>query len=386
MIYLDNAATSFPKPETVHQAVLDAMKERGGNPGRSGHAMSIQAGQVVYKSRKLLADFFEVKNPMNVVFTSNATDALNLAILGTAQQGDHFITSSLEHNSTIRPLNFLQKNKVIDLTILSSSNNGLIDPEELRKKIRKDTKAVVINHASNVTGMIQPLLEISRLCREKETLLIADCAQSAGIIPINLKNTPVDILCAAGHKSMLGPRGTGFMILRDGFPIKDLRPSTFGGTGSLSDKIEQPDFLPDKYESGTLNVPGIAGLAAGVEYLNNFAGGMKAISEFKKKLRQKFCRQIMELDGCTNFSDPDKDNTGIISFNIEGFSASRITQVLSDKYGIMTRQGLHCAPLAHQTIGTFPEGTVRISFGLFTQASELDITLSALREIIEDKN
>jgi len=385
-IYFDNAATSFPKPDAVYTSVYNCMQVYGGNPGRSGHKMSIQAGQMVFKTRKALAEFFGVKNSMRVIFTLNATEALNMAIIGLAHKGSHFITTSMEHNSTLRPLHELQKKGLINYTIVNASAEGLIDPAKILASIQTNTRAVIINHASNVTGTIQPILEIGKLCRKNNIILIADCAQSAGTVPIHIAESNIDILCLTGHKGLLGPRGTGAMILSDEFDEQELTPLKFGGTGSLSDRIDHPDFLPDKFECGTLNVPGIAGLYEGVNFISNFPGGIAAISDTKNSFSRNFITQAKnQIKGFTCYSDENMRNPGVVSFNMEGISASEITQWLSEKHNIMSRQGLHCAPVAHKTIGTFPQGTVRFSFGIFNTFSEIKQSISALSHLVNEK-
>lgn len=362
------------------------MQIYGGNPGRSGHKMSIEAGQLVFKTRKALADFFGVNNPVRVILTLNATESLNMAIIGLAHKGSHFITTSMEHNSTLRPLQELKKKGIINYTIVEASANGLIDPAKILASIQPNTRAVVLNHASNVTGTIQPILEIGKLCRKNNLIFIADCAQSAGTVPINIAEANIDILCLTGHKGLLGPRGTGAMILAAEFDEQELTALKFGGTGSFSDRIDHPDFLPDKFESGTLNVPGIAGLYEGIKFISDFPGGTREISRIKNNFSRKFILDAKaKIEGFTSYSDLNICNSGVVSFNIAGFSASKITQLLSEKYNIMSRQGLHCAPVAHKTIGTFPQGTVRFSFGLFNTYAEIDRSISALSRIVRKK-
>ena len=382
-IYFDNAATSFPKPDTVIKAVLDYMTKIGANPGRAGHRLSMEAGEIVFKARKNISRFFGAKNPMNVIFGFNATDSLNLAIKGVLSEGDHVITSSMEHNSVIRPLKRLEQDGIIFLTILKGDEQGILSVEEIDYLINDYTKAVVINHMSNVTGVVQPIKAIGKYCKGKSIIFIVDCAQSAGIIPINMETENIDILAFAGHKGLYGPTGTGGMIISENFDHRRIKPLKEGGTGSLSDKIFQPDFLPDKFESGTLNVAGIAGLSEGVEYISSINNGANSILAHKKELQEYFVSTAeKEIEGFILYSP--KDAPGVVSFKLGGISVSEITNRLSEEFGIMSRQGLHCSPLAHQRIGTFPEGTVRFGFSIFNTIEEIDIAINALKLIQKD--
>lgn len=384
IVYFDNSATSFPKPPAVIEAVTDYMTCLGANPGRSGHRLACEAGKIVFQARKNLADFFKVKSPMNVIFGSNATDSLNLAIKGVLCPGDHVITTSMEHNSVIRPLKRLEHDGIVEITVIPGNENGIVSVNELESAKRNNTKAVVINHMSNVTGVIQPVAEIGKWCKNNKIIFILDCAQSAGIVPINLKEDQIDIIAFAGHKGLFGPTGTGGLVISDSFDVKLMKPLKEGGTGSMSDKLTQPNFLPDMYESGTLNVAGIAGLSKGVEFLNNFPGGAEAISGHKKELQKYFIEKASKkVEGFKSYSKID--DPGVVSFTIEGISVSEITQKLSDHFNIMSRQGLHCSPLAHQRLGTFPEGTVRFSFSVFNTAAEVKFAVMALKNIHESR-
>ena len=387
VIYFDNAATSFPKPDCVTDAVVHYLTQIGANPGRSGHKLAIEAGQIVFKTRKSIAALFGVKNPMHVIFTSNATEALNTAIKGVLQKGDHAVTSSMEHNSTIRPLHEMEKEGTISLSIIQANKIGILDHEKIRKAITAKTKAVVINHASNVIGCIQPIREIGKICRENEVIFIVDCAQSAGVVPIDIDQDNIDILAFAGHKGLYGPTGTGGMVIADGFDFKRIKPLKYGGTGSLSDKINQPDFLPDRFESGTLNVVGLSGLLAGSEYIQLRDGGIEGILEHKTELQNYFIQQAeMIVPNFSYYSSSNLPSTGVVAFMITNISISETAQILSDKYGIMCRQGLHCSPLAHQSIGTFPEGTLRFGFSIFNKKEEIDFAVQALKFISEGRN
>ncbi|MBN2160470.1 MAG: aminotransferase class V-fold PLP-dependent enzyme [Spirochaetes bacterium] len=380
-IYFDNAATSFPKPPGAVEAVIDYMTRVGGNPGRSGHARSVDAGEAVFSAREAVAALFGVKNPMRVVLCSNATEALNLAIQGILRPGDHAVTTAMEHNSTIRPLMEMERRDGISVTV-APCPGGRVDCEELLRSFRPKTRLVVVNHASNAFGVVQPLGDIGMMCREKKAVLLADCAQSAGIIPIDIKRDAVDIAAFAGHKGLYGPTGTGGLVISDDFDFRLIRPLKFGGTGSNSDSTYQPDFLPDIFESGTLNAAGISGLNAGIRYILSLQDGVRTVQSHKRDLAGYFIRKAGEcVEGFTTYVAAELMDTGVVSFNIEGKEPSEVAWRLAERHGIMCRSGLHCAPLAHRTIGTFPGGTVRFSFGIFNTPEEIDIAVGALQEI-----
>jgi cysteine desulfurase family protein len=381
VIYFDNGATSFPKPQPVLDAVLAYMTAIGANPGRSGHQLSARAGEVVFAARRALASLFSVRNPMRVIFCMNATEALNLAISGLIEKGDHVITTSMEHNSAIRPLKELERSGIILLAIAPCSKTGLIDIAELEKHFTGSTRMLVLNHASNVTGTVQPLRDIGAWCREKNIVLIADCAQSAGIIPIDMQKDNIDLLAFSGHKGLYGPTGTGGLVMAEDFDYSRLRPLKFGGTGSSSGSILQPAIIPDKYESGTLNVAGLSGLYAGITHITALPDGIRGVHAGKKALVQYFLERARDIPGFIEYVPAESIETGVVSFNIEGIEPSTVAQMLAEEYNILARPGLHCSPLAHQTIGTFPRGTVRFSFGLFNTREEIDTAVEALKKI-----
>jgi len=381
-IYFDNAATSFPKPEAVTTAVTNYMTVAGGNPGRSGHRLSIEAGEIVFSARQAMADLFGVANPMRVICAFNATDAINQAIQGVLRQGDHVVTTSMEHNSTARPLKELEKSGLISLSVVRCGTGGHMDIHDMTDAITAKTRMVVVNHGSNAFGTVQPIGEMGRICREREIVFLVDAAQTAGIVPINMKDDGIDLLAVAGHKGLYGPTGTGALIIADDFDHTVIKPLRYGGTGSFSDRIEQPGFLPDCFESGTLNTAGLAGLAAGLDFLAGYKGGLRGIMEHKKKLVHHFLeRAAKNVAGFTGYVSPDDIITGVVSFNLQGRSSSEVAQFLSDDYNIMCRAGLHCAPLAHETMGTFPAGTVRFGFGLFNTTDEIDTAIEALNRL-----
>jgi len=382
-LYFDNAATSFPKPREVVDAVVDYMTVVGGNPGRSGHRRSIEAGERVFLAREAVTGLFGVRSPMRAVFCQNATAALNMAIQGLLVPGDRVVTTAMEHNSTIRPLMDM-KHRGIDLTVVPCPG-GELDPSLFGDSLRPGTKLAVVNHASNAFGTLAPLGEIGALCRKRGVLLLADCAQSAGTVPIDMGADNIDMLAFSGHKGLYGPTGTGGLVFADGFDHARVRPLCFGGTGSNSDSIEQPDFLPDAYESGTLNAAGICGLAAGIGFIGAQAGGVAGSGLHRKKLALRFIeRASSRVPGLATYAPAERHVSGVVSFNIAGMEPSEVAWLLSDRYGIMCRSGLHCAPLAHQTMGTFPRGTVRFSFGAFNTPEEVDRAVDALREIARE--
>ncbi|MEI6126418.1 MAG: aminotransferase class V-fold PLP-dependent enzyme [Pseudomonadota bacterium] len=381
-IYFDNAATTFPKPAKIVAAVVEYMTAIGGNPGRSGHPLSVRADEIVFTARQAISELVSLKNPMHVIFCANATEALNLAILGLARQGDHVITTSMEHNSSIRPLKHLEQAGKITLSIAEFSADGMMNAAALESLVTPATRMMVINHGSNVTGTVQPLKAVGAFCKKHNIILIVDGAQTCGVIPIHMQADGIGLLAFSGHKGLYGPTGTGGLVIADDFDISALQPLKFGGTGSSSDKIEQPDFLPDRYESGTLNVAGLSGLAAGLAFITSEPDGISSICQRKKELAGYFLdRAGREITGFTTYAPPPALQTGVVAFNIQGMSSSKIAYLLAEKYTILCRAGLHCSPLAHKTMGTFPAGAVRFSFGIFNTPGEIDIALEALKVI-----
>lgn len=380
MIYLDNAATSQPKPTEVIQAMNDFLNNVCANSGRSGHRLAIQASRIVYNTRESLAELFNVPDPLQIVFTMNATESINLALLGILKQGDHVITSSVEHNSVMRPLRALE-NQRVELSISQCSQQGFLDPDSVKKLIKHNTRMIVLNHASNVTGSVQPAKEIGEIAKEHNLLFLLDSAQTAGVYPIDVQDMFVDLLAFTGHKSLCGPQGTGGLYIREGI---DLIPLKYGGTGSRSDEEYQPDFIPDKYESGTPNVVGIAGLGAGVGFI--MKEGIDSINQKEQKLTQMLINGLLSIPDVAVYGGLDaKRQVGVVSFNIQGLSSSEVSMFLDDEFDIMCRSGLHCAPSAHKTIGTFPEGTIRFSLGIFSTEEDVINSVNAVRKIAEKK-
>lgn len=369
-VYFDNAATTYPKPAAVSAAVQAALNNAGGNPGRGGHPLSQAAGAAVYAARETAAELFDAK-PENTVFTLNCTHALNLAIQGVLRQGDHVILSSMEHNSAARPIAALARDGLIAYSIAQVSPDPAETAAAFRRLIRPQTRAVVCTLVSNVTGLILPIRAIAALCREFGLILIADGAQACGVLPVSISDG-MQILCTAGHKGLCGPMGTGLLISDGSVP---LRPLMQGGTGSLSGSLLQPDYLPDALEPGTVNVPGIAGLGAGMRYV--LRRGLPQILAHERALCGRLIGGLRTMPGAEIFRTADAEYAPVVSFRLHdetpGDTASRLAQ-----QGFCVRAGLHCAPLAHKTIGTLPDGTVRFSPSAMNTEAETDAFLYAL--------
>lgn len=378
MIYFDNAATSWPKPDTVPSAMERFLREHGANPGRSGHALSIQAGRVVFEARERVARMFGHGDPLSVVFAKNATEALNLALQGLLEPGDHVITSTMEHNSVLRPLRFLE-GRGVAVSRVACAADGSLDPADVARVISAKTRLIVLSHASNVVGTLCPITEIGRLTADREILFCVDAAQSAGAVPINMAAMGIDLLAFTGHKSLYGPQGTGGLCIGERARGR-LRPLLYGGTGSVSDSDVHPDFLPDCFEAGTLNAVGLAGLAAGLAFVEE--RGIETIRKHEMNLTARLIAGLRELTGVRVLGTHDAARqTAVVSFNIDGWSCSEVAQTLEDRGGICCRAGLHCAPLAHRQLGTFPEGAVRLSLGIFNTETEIAAALDTLREL-----
>jgi cysteine desulfurase family protein len=350
----------------------------GGNPGRSGHVKAIEAGKTVLEARELLARLFNIDDPSHIVFTKNCTEALNLAIFGLLKPGDQVVTTSMEHNSVLRPLKFLEDSGV-SVCLVEADSQGRVSPEGIAEAMISETALVVATHASNVSGTLNDLASINRCCRERSVPLLVDAAQTAGCVPIDAKQIAVDFLAFSGHKGLLGPQGTGGLYIRD--PAR-LQPLMRGGTGSLSDREEQPAFLPDRFESGTLNVYGLAGLCAGVSWV--LTKGVENIQKHDLRLLRILLEELSEESKITLYGPCDgSDQTGVLSLNVLDRSPSEIGAALEKRYGILTRIGLHCAPRAHRTLDTFPDGTVRLSWGSFTSEKDVRAVVRAVRSLAE---
>jgi cysteine desulfurase/selenocysteine lyase len=378
MIYLDNAATSWPKPEAVYLAMDSLMRNTGASPGRSGHLMSLTAARIIHETREALCELFSIPDPSHMVFTSNATEALNLAIRGLLHIGDHAITSSLEHNSVMRPLRALEK-KGVEVSVVNCAADGSLDPGDIERAIRPYTKLIVLTHASNVVGTLLPVAKVGRIARDHGIPLLVDAAQSAGCYPIDVEAMNIDLLAFSGHKSLFGPQGTGGLYIRQGIESR-LEPLKYGGTGSYSEHEDQPDFLPDKYESGTPNTVGLAGLGAGVRFV--MQEGLANIRKKEERLAKLLLDGLAAIPGVTRYGNGDPgERVAIVSFNISRLPPSEVALQLEEDFRIMCRPGLQCSPVAHKTMGTFPQGSVRLSPGHFNSGHDVERTLEAVRQI-----
>jgi cysteine desulfurase/selenocysteine lyase len=376
-IYLDNAATTFPKPEQVYEAVTDAMRRIGASPGRGGYRQALEASRLVFQAREAVASLFGIGDSSRVIFTHSATEALNLAVRGLLRPGDHVVTTSMEHNSLVRPLKLAEKDGV-EVTWVRGDRFGMVDVRELRDAVRMETRLLALSHCSNVTGAVQPIQEISSLTRESKTALLVDAAQSAGSLPLDVREMNIDILAAPGHKGLFGPQGTGFLYVAEGIVLS---PLLVGGTGGFSSLDEQPEELPERFESGTLNLPAIAGLKAGVEFV--MSEGVSAIREKEAALVGQLLEGISSIPGAVHYSPSDPAmRGGVVSFTVNDMDPAEIGFRLDREFDIAVRVGLHCAPHAHRTIGTYPQGTVRVSPGFFNTHRDVETFLLALRSII----
>ena len=375
MIYCDNAATTFPKPPAVYEAVLDFMKNIGASPGRSSHSLAIKASTVVFETREQCARLFNIADSRRVVFTSNATDALNLALLGLLGPGDRVAVTSMEHNSVMRPLRHLAQTSHVDVVTIPCGRDGLIDVDAFERILKTGVKCAVVNHGSNVCGAIQPIEKLGAVARANKAMFLVDAAQTAGMVPIDVKEMCIDLLAFSGHKDLYGPQGIGGLFIHERIT---LRPLTFGGTGSRSDSDEQPDFLPDAFETGTLNGPGIAGLGAGVSFVTQ--KGIDVLRDHGKDLLKHFFEAVRPVaDKITVFGPGDpREMLPTVSLIINGLDSGIVARKLNDEFGICCRMGLHCAPNAHRTLGTFPQGTLRFSFGFFNTHDNIDAVARAI--------
>lgn len=398
-IYMDNAATSFPKPPEVTRAMVHFMEEVGANPGRSGHHLAREAQSIVSHTRERLAHLLNVADPNRIVFTANATESLNVVLYGFLKPGDHVIASGMEHNSVMRPLRHLEQSGDLTVSIAPCDKFGRLDLTALPALIRPDTALVVVNHASNVCGTIQDIKSVRQSIGTIPLLL--DAAQTAGVLPIDVIEMGIDFLAFTGHKGLLGPQGTGGLYLREGL---DVRPLKRGGTGTISEQEVQPEFFPDMMESGTLNTVGIAGLGAGVDFI--LERGLEAIREHEMRLLARFVDGVIDIQGTTLYGPLDpKSQTAILSMTFDsalpptlhpGFGGcgalalpatfetvlpSEVAEVLQEEYQVLVRTGLHCAPLAHKTLGSFPDGSVRFSLGYFNTLEEVAVAIEAVKRI-----
>jgi cysteine desulfurase/selenocysteine lyase len=378
MIYLDNAATSFPKPEAVYQTLDRFARQSLANPGRAGHKMAVEAERALGDARHLLNQFFHGEGPERFIFTLNCTDALNMAFKGVLQEGDHVVTTNLEHNSVSRPLRAMELAGRITLTRIAADAGGTVDPDAIARAITPKTRLIAVTHASNVLGTVQPIAEIGAMARRRDLLFLVDAAQTAGVLPINVQALHIDLLAFPGHKSLLGPTGTGALFVGSRARVGAWRE---GGTGGDSASETQPREFPHFLEGGTPNVLGVAGLAAGIQYVEE--QGLDKIHSHEVGLCERLARKLDEMGGYEVFGHREPSRrVGTLSFRCHALSATEIGGILDQAFEIAIRPGLHCAPYVHRALGTFPDGTVRVSPGPFSSEADMDQLAEALSEIL----
>ncbi len=376
MIYLDNAATTFKKPDAVYDAVNDCLINYCANPGRGSHKLAMKALSKIYETRENLSKLFNIDNPMDIAFTSNATEALNLAIKGFLKSGNHVITTSIEHNSVIRPIKSLEKLN-IENTIVKCDKNGFLDVDDIEKAIKKNTKLIVITHASNVCGSIVDIKRVGEIAKKYGIKYLVDASQTAGVYDIDVIDMNIDMLAVAGHKNLFGIQGSGVLYVNENIKLDELKQ---GGTGSSSLELIQPNVYPDKYESGTPNTPAIVSLNEGVKFILETT--TKKIREKEEELCEYMIGKLLLIDGVTVYGSHDaKKRSAVISINIDDLDSGEISFILDNEFDILTRPGIHCSPLCHETIGTLKQGTVRFSIGYFNTKEEIDKTIEALKSI-----
>ena len=382
MIYLDNAATTLRKPDVVIDAVVNAMRTQG-NASRGAHVATLQASRSVYDARVKIAKFFNLSKASNVIFTCNSTEALNIAINGTINEGDKVVSTDTEHNSVLRPLYHLRESKNIDLKFIPADENGLLKISDFEKIIDDKTKVVVVNHASNLTGNVNDIKQISDITHKNGAILIVDGSQSAGCMKVDVEELGIDIYCFTGHKGLYGPQGTGGLLIKDGIEIRAFKR---GGSGVKTYDEDQPTEYPTRLEAGTLNSHGIAGLSAAIDFLNEI--GVENIKNKERELTKYFYNKVKEIDGIKiygnfNWANDKKpeEHAAIVSLNVKDYDSGEVSDALSEDYGIATRPGAHCAPRLHIALGTKHQGAVRFSFSYFTTYEELDAAIFALKEI-----
>ena len=378
IIYLDNAATTYPKPRVVLSAVRRFMTDTSGSPGRSGHRLSLDAGRIVLEARTALASLFGIDDPLRVVLTKNATEALNIAVCGLLKPGDHAVASAMEHNSLMRPLREMEQ-RGVELSVVPCSGEGVLDPADVARALRPRTKAVFLTHASNVTGTIMPVAEVGRISRDRGVFFCVDAAQTAGALPLDVEAMNIDLLAFTGHKSLFGPQGTGGLYIREGLE-KNISPLMTGGTGSRSEFERQPDFMPDRYEAGTPNTAGYAGLGAAVRHV--MEKGVDKIRAHEERLTRLFLDGLGGIDVEKIYGPKEAaQRVAVVSFRLRGADPAQTALELDERFGILCRPGLHCAPSAHRTVGSYPAGTIRFSFGFFNTAGHVRAALHALDQL-----
>lgn len=376
-IYMDNAATSWPKPPAVLEAMASYQKDIGASAGRGGYRRAVEASRLIFDTREVVARLFGVAESRRIVFTLNCTEALNIALWGWLDEGDHVVTTSMEHNSVARPLNHLKRERGVDVTYVQCSAEGLLDPDDLSRAITPRTRLVALVHASNVCGAVNDVAAAGAVCRERGVPLLVDAAQSAGAVPVDVEEMSVDFLAFPGHKGLMGPLGTGALCVG---PNVKPRPLYQGGTGSHSEFTFQPDYLPDFYEAGSHNAIGLAGLKAACEFVAEVTPAV--IGVHKSKLAARFVAAMDEMPGVTYYGPRDfARQAGVCSVRVEGMDPALVGHALDAEYGVMVRTGLHCSPLAHKTLGTIDAGTVRFSFGYYNDEEQVDFAARALAEV-----
>ena len=379
MIYFDNAATTMKKPPQVVQAVTEALCSMG-NSGRGSHDASLDASRTVFDTRVKLAELFNAENPSQIAFTANATEALNIAIKGILSSGDHVITTALEHNSVLRPL-YEMEERGVELTIIPADSRGNIDYDELEKCMKADTKAIVCTHASNLTGNLVDIARVGGIAAAHNVLFVVDASQTAGVFPVDVQEMNIDILCFTGHKSLMGPQGTGGMYVREGIAV---RPLLSGGSGVQTYSRRHPEQMPTALEAGTLNAHGIAGLGAAVQYIRDT--GIDVIRKKEQELMCAFYEEVRVIPGIRIYGDfAAKERAPIVSLNIRDYESAAVSDALAQDYGIYTRSGGHCEPLMHQALGTVGQGAVRFSFSHYNTMEEVCLAVSALKELAESE-
>lgn len=377
-IYLDNAATSFPKPEEVYRAVDDYQRHVGAAAGRGGYRATRTAETLVDRARRNVARLFGT-SAARIVFTLNGTDSLNLALHGFLRSGDHVVTTVLEHNSVLRPLAWLRENRGITVSYVPVGEDGRLSCDEVRREITSATRLVCVTHASNVTGVVQPIAAIGQMCRERRVRLLVDAAQTTGHLAIDLANLPVDMLACPGHKGLLGPLGTGVLYLSDEMD-ELVEPVRLGGTGTQSEAETPPSAAPTRYEAGNLNVPGLAGLAASTEWL--LERDADELLRHERGLREELASGLSEISGVTVFHADCAEAVGVLSFEVDGYGPQEVAAILDENFDIACRAGFHCAPRVHEALGTFDRGgTVRFSLGAFTQSDDIQLAIEAVRQL-----
>jgi len=380
LIYLDNGATSFPKPEEVYEFMDSFHRANGVSPGRSGCDLSIETGNVIEETRKALTEYFNGDDPNRLIFSLNSTEGLNLAISGLVSAGDHVITTTVEHNAVLRPLHHQEVYKNVEVDYVPFDENGFVNPDDFIPLFKENTRVVIVNHASNVIGTVQPIREIGKLCQERGVIFIVDASQTAGKVPVDMVEQYIDVVAFTGHKSLLGPTGVGGLYVREGV---DIRHTRAGGTGVKSAILHHLEEYPYRLEYGTPNLVGIAGLLAGLKWLK--CRGVEEIHRQEMNLTQLFVDGLKDIKNITTYCQDDlTDHIGVVSFNVNGFEATNVGTILDGDYNIACRTGLQCAPFVHKQLGTDKlHGTVRMGFGPFNTEEHIQTAVTAVREIAE---